>query len=205
MQIIPLQALPSQEFSVPLDNNRWDFTIQYVNGSIAVTLLLNSVPLITGMHIVGGMRIIPSEYEEAGNFVLVTGNYQVPDYTQFGSSQQLIYFSAAELSLIRVPAPALLTPAFFDPNAALPLRIFPHGYIQAWNYCVENPDNYTTEANDVYVSENGTNTYVDEAAANTYTAEFGTNLYTDEASDPLVTETNPVYVAENGTDYYFTE
>ena len=204
MQIIPLQALPSQQFSVPLDNNQWDFTIQYVNGSIAVTLLLNSVPVITGMHIVGGMRIIPAEYEESGNFVLTTINYQVPDYTQFGTSQQLIYLSAAELALIRVPAPALLTPAYFDPNAALPLRIFPQGYIQAFNYCVENPDNYTTEANNTYITESGDN-YVDEAGTDNYTAEFGSDFYTDEAADPLVTESNEVYVAENGIDYYFTE
>ncbi len=180
MQIIPLQPLPSQEFSVPLDNNQWDFTIKYVNGSIAVTLLLNGNIVIEGMHIVGGMRIIPSVYEESGNFVLVTGNYQIPDYTQFGASQQLIYISAAELTAVRVPPPPIVTAAYFDPNAALPLRLFPQGYSIAVNfYETEGPDSYITESGDTYITEMG--------------------------SDIYVTETDPLYVTEDGLSFYTTE
>lgn len=179
MQQIPIQALPNQSFSVILDNNQWDWTIELVNDAIAVTLFLNGNAVISGLNIVGGMRIIPSEYEEAGNFVLVTMSQQVPDYTQFGTSQQLVYLSAAELAAIRVPPPPILTPAYFDPNAALPLRIFPQGYTLASNYETETPANYVTESGDQYVDESGSNDYV--------------------------TETNPLYITEDGMGFYFAE
>lgn len=180
MQLLPIQALPNQSFSVQLDNNQWAWTIEVANDGIAVTLSLNGNVVISGLNIAGGARIIPSEYEEAGNFVLVTIDQEVPDYTQFGTGQQLVYLSAAELALIRVPPPPVLTPAYFDPNAALPLRIFPQGYTQASNYEAEVPNNY-----------------VDEASANNYVDEACTTNY--------VTETNPLYITEDGLGFYFTE
>lgn len=180
MQQIPIQALPNQSFSVQLDGNQWDWTIELVGEAIAVSLSLNSVVVLTGLNIASGSRIIPAEYEEAGNFVLVTMSQQVPDYTQFGTSQQLIYLNATELDAIRVPPPPIVTAAYFDPNAALPLRLFPQDYVLASYYQTENPANY--------VSEN---------SANNYVAENGTDQY--------VTETNPLYIPEDGVGYYFTE
>ncbi len=180
MQQIPLQAVPTQSFSVILDGNQWDWRIELVNDAIAVSILRNGTLIINGLNIVGGMRIIPSEYEEAGNFVLVTMNQQIPDYTKFGTGQQLIYLSAEELSAIRVPPPPVLTTIYFDPNAALPLRIFPQGYVQVFSYQVENPNSYAAEnATDEYVTETG--------------------------ADQYATETNPVYITEDGTGFYFTE
>lgn len=131
MQQIPIQALPNQAFSIPLDDNQWDFTIRTANGTIAVTLVRNGTMIIENMRAVAGMKIIPSIYEEAGNFAFITQNFQVPDYTQFGTTQQLIYISADELTALRVPPPGIITPADFDPNADLPLRIFPQGYVLA--------------------------------------------------------------------------
>lgn len=131
LQQIPIQALPNQAFSIPLDGNQWDFTIRTANGTIAVTLVRNGTMIIENMRAVAGMKIIPSIYEEAGNFSFITQNFQVPDYTQFGTTQQLIYISADELTGLRVPPPGIITPADFDPNAALPLRIFPQGYVLA--------------------------------------------------------------------------
>lgn len=179
MQQIPIQALPNQSFSVQLDGNQWDWTIELVNDAIAVTLSLNGNIVISGLSIVGGMRIIPSEYEESGNFVLVTMNQQVPDYTQFGTGQQLIYLSAVELMAIRVPAPPILTPAYFDLNAALPLRIFPQGYVLATGYETESPANYIDESGNQYIDESGADNYV--------------------------SETNPIYVAEDGVSQYFAD
>lgn len=131
MQNIPIQAIPNQKFSVPLDGNQWDVAIRAVNGSIAVTLTLNGAVVIENMHIVSGMRIIPSRYEESGNFTLITVNFEVPDYTKFGTTQQLLYASAIELTAQRIPTPGVLTVADFDQNAALPLRLFPQGYTLA--------------------------------------------------------------------------
>lgn len=131
MKNIPIQALPNQAFTIALDNNQWDISIKTTNGTISVTMARNGVVIIENLRAVGGMRIIPSVYEEAGNFVIVTQNYEVPDYTKFGTTQQLIYASADELSLLRTTTPGILTAADFDPNAALPLRLFPQGYTLA--------------------------------------------------------------------------
>ncbi len=152
MQLIPLQALPSQTFSVPLDGNQWDFVIKTTNGTISVSLALNGVPVVSNARAVAGMRIIADEYQEAGNFVFITQSFQIPDYTQFGISQQLIYMSAADLAEARELPPEPLTPADFDPNAALPLRLFPQGYV------LDGPP-YITEAGEFYVTESGSSKY----------------------------------------------
>lgn len=132
MQNIPIQAIPNQEFSIVLDNNQWDFIIKSTNGAIAVSLTLNQVSVIENLRAVANTRIIPSEYEEAGNFAITTLNQDLPDYTQFGITQNLIYISAAELAILRTPpASPIITAASFDPLGALPLRFSPQGYTLA--------------------------------------------------------------------------
>lgn len=127
-QQIPISSVPNQEFTVVLDNNTWDIVIKQTNGVMAVSLALNGNQVIQNLRAVAGMRLIPSQYEEAGNFVFVTADYQMPDYYLFNTSQSLLYFSAAELTAIRVPTPPRITAAYFNPIAALPLRFSPKGY-----------------------------------------------------------------------------
>lgn len=128
MQNIPIQALPNQTLSVPLDNNQWDISIKTTNGTVSVTLVLNGIVIIENLRAVAGTRIIPDKYQESGNFAIITQNFQIPDYTQFGNTQTLVYISAAELSALRVPLGEPITPEEFDPNGALPLRYKPVGY-----------------------------------------------------------------------------
>lgn len=127
-QTIPIQALPNQELTVVLDGNTWDVTIRATNGVMSITLVLNGVIDIENLRVVAGMRVIPSEYEEAGNFVFITQNFALPEYPQFGVSQSLIHFSAAELAVIRSPKPPPILASYFNPIAALPLRFSPVGY-----------------------------------------------------------------------------
>lgn len=128
MQIIPIAAVPNQEFTVVLDNNNWDLSIRQTNGVMSVSLALNGTAIIENLRAVAGMRLIPSQYEENGNFVFVTANFQMPDYILFNVSQSLLYASAAELTAVRVPVPVPITAAWFNPIAALPLRFSPQGY-----------------------------------------------------------------------------
>lgn len=127
-QQIPIQAIPNQAFTVILDGNTWDFVIKSTNGVISVSLALNGVDVLDNARAVANMRIIPSRYEEAGNFVFATQDFALPDYTQFNVTQVLLYASAAELAAIRTPAAPPITAADFDPIAALPLRFAPEGY-----------------------------------------------------------------------------
>lgn len=131
MQTIALQAIPNQEFSIILDNNNWNFNIRAANSVVAVTLSLNNNIVIQNTRAVANERIIPSIYEEAGNFLFLTQNFQLPIYTQFGITQTLVYISAAELAILRVPPTPPITAADFNPIAALPLRFQPAGYVLA--------------------------------------------------------------------------
>lgn len=130
MLSLPISALPNQEFQAILDNNSWNIIIRSTNEVMSVTLALNNTTVIENIRAVAGSLIIPSEYEESGNFFFVTTNQALPNYTQFGISQSLIYVSAAELVTFRSPpASPIITTASFNPIAALPLRFQPSGYV----------------------------------------------------------------------------
>jgi hypothetical protein len=131
MQNIPIQAIPNQQFSVVLDNNRWDFTLKSTDGTISASVVRNGEVIVTNARAVSGMRILPAIYQEAGNFAIIAQNELILDYTQFGVTQFMLYLSAAELEEIRNTNPAQIVPEFFDPLAPLPLRFEPKGYVLA--------------------------------------------------------------------------
>lgn len=131
MQIVPLQSLANQQLAFIVDNNQWDITLKATNGVMSATILLNSVLLIENLRCVAGTYLLPAEYLESGNFVFTTLNGQLPDYTQFGTSQQLFYLTQAEMDAMRVPPAFPLTSADFNPAGDLPLRFAPQGYTVA--------------------------------------------------------------------------
>lgn len=128
MQSVPIQAIANQQFSVQLSGNVFDFTIRQSNGVMVVSISINNVPVISNYRAAAGMRIIPAQYEEQGNFMFITANYELPDYTKFNMTQILIYLTADELAALRVKPLARITDSFFNPIVGLPLRYKPQGY-----------------------------------------------------------------------------
>jgi len=131
MKVLPIAALPNQQLSVILDNNQWNITINDVNGAIAVTLVKNSEIIVQNARAVAGMRILQAKYQEDGNFAIISNNQGVPDYTQFGITQFLVYISQVELEIPTAPPPAVIPATYFDPLGGLPLRFAPQGYAEA--------------------------------------------------------------------------
>lgn len=125
---VPIQAIPNQSFSITLDNQLFAISIKETNGCVAVSIDVNGVNVIENLRTVSGSPIIPAKYQEAGNFMFVTANQQVPDYLRFNVTQTLQYFTAAELTAFRAPVPPPIMAAFFDPLGGLPLRFAPRGY-----------------------------------------------------------------------------
>ena len=125
---VPLQAIPSQTLTTTLDGNLFDLTIKYTNGVMSASMIINGVDTLDNMRIVAGSPLIPYKYLEAGNFLFLTQNYELPLYTQFNITQFLVYFTAAELAAFRVPPTFPVTASFFDPIGQLPLRFAPVGY-----------------------------------------------------------------------------
>jgi len=130
-QSIPLQAVPNQNFTINVGGNLFDITLQSTNGVMSVSMTINGVDTLDGIRCVAYAPLIPSKYQEAGNFLFITSNNQIPDYTQFNITQSLIYFTPAELTAFRLPPTLPITDAFFNPNGALPLRFAPQGYVLA--------------------------------------------------------------------------
>lgn len=128
MKNIPIQAIPNQSFSIILDSNTWNIVLKTVEDITVVSLNLNGVDVVDSARAVAGSFVIPSKYEESGNFIFVTGSNQLPYYTEFGVTQALIYASADELANIRTPIVNPITAADFNPLGALPLRFSPQGY-----------------------------------------------------------------------------
>lgn len=131
MQLIPIKAIPNQAFNILLDGNTWDFVIRLTNGVMAVSLSKNGVALISNLRVVAGEFVIPAVYQEDGNFMFLTADNKLPDYTLFGVTQSLVYASSAELEAIRASLTPPLTSAMFNPIADLPLRFAPKGYVLA--------------------------------------------------------------------------
>ena len=131
MQTITIQAIPNQKFSVPLDGNQWDLEIRTTNGCVSVSAARNGEAIMSNIRVVAGTRVLPAKYQEAGNFVFITQNYEIPDYTKFGITQSLIYISQAELDIVRTRDTGIITASDFDPNGALPQSFAPTGYVLA--------------------------------------------------------------------------
>jgi hypothetical protein len=113
MQIVPLANIPNQTLSITLDNNFWQIAVYAVcatydefgnasNVVMAMDLTLNNTPILTGQRVVANFRVIPYRYLESGNFIFDTGGNDMPDYTQFGITQNLLYYSQSELEVLRV-------------------------------------------------------------------------------------------------------
>ena len=129
MMQIPLQQIPNQSFSILLDGNQWNMILKTVQDTTVVSMTLNGTDILDSARAAAGGFIIPSLYQESGNFFFVTQNFELPYYTQFTVTQAFVYISAVELAALRVGEPkSKITSADFNPIAALPLRFSPQGY-----------------------------------------------------------------------------
>lgn len=98
--LIPLQATANQSLTVQLGTDRYVITVKVSVGCMAMTIERNDVTIVEGNRILAGEPIIPYHYLEAGNFILLTQNDELPDWQQFGVTQSLVFLSEAEIEAI---------------------------------------------------------------------------------------------------------
>lgn len=125
MQIIPIQAIPNQTFNISLDNKIYGLSIKETNGVMSVSITRDNISVVSNLRAMAGSPLLPSEYEESGNFIFVTGSFQIPYYTKFNITQSLRYYSQSELEIFRDSS------LMFNPIASVPLRYKPQGYTLA--------------------------------------------------------------------------
>lgn len=98
---IQIDAIPNQRFTILLEQERYQITLKETRGVMSATIVRNDVILVQGARMVAGTPLLPYNYLEEGNFFLLTTNGDLPDYTKFGISQNLVYLTAAEVEAYR--------------------------------------------------------------------------------------------------------
>lgn len=103
MQIIPIETLAKQEFSVRLDEQRFVIGIRETAGVMSVSFERNGEVLLSNSRAVANRLLLPYDYLEgsAGNFAFRTLESDLPWWEQFNVSQQLVYVTAIEAEEIR--------------------------------------------------------------------------------------------------------
>jgi hypothetical protein len=101
MRLINIDPIPNQSFSVQLDENLWNFSLKYCGSIMAADISLNNEILLQGSRVIAGGLLLPYKYQEAGNFLILTANDELPNYLQFGNTQFLIYITQLELEALR--------------------------------------------------------------------------------------------------------
>lgn len=100
---IALTNTPNQAFSISIGVHFYDFTIQETSGCMSVTIVRDNLLIVSGSRAVAASPVIPYQYleDDAGNFVFLTQNEELPYYDQFGITQSLVYVSNDELEVLR--------------------------------------------------------------------------------------------------------
>lgn len=106
MQIIGLNPVPNQQLTVVLDGVLYNLTLRLTNGCMSVDILRAGEVIVSGQRIVAGQPFLPYVVLEGqyGNFVMLTQDGDLPDYTQFGLTQVLVWATAAEIGAARLAA-----------------------------------------------------------------------------------------------------
>lgn len=96
-----ITAVANQTFFAQLEGASYAITLHAADDTVAATIVRDGVSIVTGGRITPGMPLLPYRYQEAGNFLLLTNEGDLPDYAQFGATQFLVYLTAAELAAAR--------------------------------------------------------------------------------------------------------
>ena len=99
---ISLESVPNQEFVITLADNDYKIRIFSISGGMSYDLTLNDKVVIQGFAMVNGVMFLPYKYQElSGNLLLVVHDDELPDYRNFGSTQNLIFMDELEADLYR--------------------------------------------------------------------------------------------------------
>lgn len=101
MKQIAIEAIPNQSLSINLDDGLYNITLKSTNGCMSADIVRDGETILSGERIAAGTPLIPYRYLESGNFMLLTDDDDLPDYTKFGITQTLIYATQAELEALR--------------------------------------------------------------------------------------------------------
>lgn len=98
MLIVPLQAVPSQQVSVVLNNQNCQFNVQQRNSAVFIDVLVNNSPIIQGVICQNKNKIVRDAYLGfIGDVAFIDNQGDTnPEYTGLGSRYSLAYLFPGE-------------------------------------------------------------------------------------------------------------
>lgn len=118
MRIVPLASAPNQSFTLTIDGVRWALALKEARGVLCVDIVRDGVILLSGTRALAGEALIPYRYLQTANFIFVTVGDEMPDWSEFGRSQVLVYVTQEEIDVLTRPS-AFEALAVFDPPPLL--------------------------------------------------------------------------------------
>jgi len=100
MQLIPITPVANQSLSFAQDGNRWDVVLKMGASCMVADISINGGLLLSGSRIMGDDFIIPYHYMGVaqGNLMLSVTNEEIPNWREFGGTQQLFYWTPEEMA-----------------------------------------------------------------------------------------------------------
>lgn len=100
---IPLQAVPRQELTMTIGQNRWLIRVVQCGDMMLCDFSLNEVMQIQGVRAVPAQKLLPYQYLQergGGNFAFLSAanNTQIPWFEDFGNTCFLIFATSEEIS-----------------------------------------------------------------------------------------------------------
>lgn len=105
MELIKIESIPSQQFTVPLGGNNYDIKIYSIDGHVSYDLSINAEQIVQGFKLVNDILLLPYVHQEVnGNLLLSLPEDEIPAYENFGLSQFLYYLTQDETESYRLAA-----------------------------------------------------------------------------------------------------
>lgn len=101
MKEIPLDNVEKQSLSVLIDSILFELSFKVCNNTMAATVVRDGVTLVENRRVVAGVGIIPEGDREEGNFIVLTDNDDLPFFSNFNSTNTLVYTTPEETAAYR--------------------------------------------------------------------------------------------------------
>lgn len=105
MELVSIDAIPSQQFTVTLGGNNYGIKLYSIDGHMSYDLSIDGVEIVTGFKMVNDVPLLAYRHQEInGNLLLQIPVDEIPDYTRFSISQFLFYLTESEINEYRLAA-----------------------------------------------------------------------------------------------------
>ena len=105
MQLITIDRIPSQQFTITLGEINYIIKLYSIDGHMAYDINVDGRAVISGFKMVNDIPLLAYPHQEVnGNILLQVPEDEIPDYTRFGLSQFLYYLDETETAAYRLAA-----------------------------------------------------------------------------------------------------